>query len=115
MWEILLNSVLNGWLKWAVLLTNCKWAVVNSIRIKKWLYILTNRKWAISSLPHTCGPTKLTRPLKKEVDAYARLCQQHTVLAAVVVGCPSNGCRASSSISDILASPAQKMIPPPDI
>ena len=40
---------------------------------------------------------------------------QHTVLAAVVVGCPSNGCRASSSISDILASPAQKMIPPPDI
>ena len=36
MWEILLNSVLNGWLKWAVLLTNCKWAVVNSIRIQKW-------------------------------------------------------------------------------
>ena len=40
---------------------------------------------------------------------------QHTVLVAVAVGCPSNGCRASSSISDILASPAQKMIPPPDI
>ena len=46
MWEILLNSVLNGWLKllivvlarkWVVLLTNCKWAVVNSIRIKKWV------------------------------------------------------------------------------
>ena len=45
MWEILLNSVFNGWLKllivvlarkWVVLLTNCKWAVVNSIRIKKW-------------------------------------------------------------------------------
>ena len=45
MWEILLNSVLNGWLKlliivlarkWAVLLTNCKWVVVNSIRIQKW-------------------------------------------------------------------------------
>ena len=44
MWEILLNSVLNGWLKllivvlarkWVVLLTNCKWVVVNSIRIKK--------------------------------------------------------------------------------
>ena len=33
----------------------------------------------------------------------------------MAVGCPSNGCRASSSISDILASPAQKMIPPPDI
>ena len=40
-----LNSVLSGWLKllivvlarsWAVLLTNCKWAVVNSIRIQKW-------------------------------------------------------------------------------
>ena len=55
MWEILLNSVFNGWLKllivvlarkwavlltnckWAVLLTNCKWAVVNSIRIQKWV------------------------------------------------------------------------------
>ena len=45
MWEILLNSVLNGWLKlliivlarkWAVLLTNYKWAVVNSTRIQKW-------------------------------------------------------------------------------
>ena len=79
MWEILLNSILNGWLKWVVLLTKCKWAVVNSIRIKNGLYILTNRKWAISSLPHTCGPTKLTRPLKKEVDAYARLCQLITV------------------------------------
>ena len=42
---IFLNSVLSGWLKllivvlarkWVVLLTNCKWAVVNSIRIKKW-------------------------------------------------------------------------------
>ena len=84
MWEILLNYVFNGWLKllivvlsrkWVVLLTNCKWAVVNSIRIQNGLYILTNRKWAISSLPHTCGPTKLTRPLKKEVDAYARLYQ----------------------------------------
>ena len=36
MWEILLNSVLNGWLKWVVLLTNYKLAVVNSIRIQKW-------------------------------------------------------------------------------
>ena len=45
MWEILLNSVLNGWLKllivvldrkWDVLLTNYKWVVVNSIRIQKW-------------------------------------------------------------------------------
>ena len=37
------------------------------------------------------------------------------VPAAVAVGCPSNGCGASSSISNILASPAQKMIPPPNI
>ena len=46
MWEILLNSVLNGWLKlliivlarkWAVVLTNYKWAVVNSIRIQRWV------------------------------------------------------------------------------
>ena len=36
MWEILLNFVFNGWLKWAVLLTKCKWALVNSIRIQKW-------------------------------------------------------------------------------
>ena len=45
MWEILLNSVLGGWLKllivvlarkWVVLLTNCKWVVVNSIIIQKW-------------------------------------------------------------------------------
>ena len=33
----------------------------------------------------------------------------------MAVGCPSKGCRASSSISDILASAAQKMIPPADI
>ena len=45
MWEILLNFVFNGWLKlliivlarkWVVLLANCKWVVVNSIRIQKW-------------------------------------------------------------------------------
>ena len=67
MWEILLNSILNGWLKllivvlarkWVVLLTNCNWVIGNSIRIQKWVVILTNRKWDISSLPHTCGPTK---------------------------------------------------------
>ena len=76
MWEILLNSVLNGWLKllivvlarkWVVLLTNYKWAVENPLEFKNGLYILTNRKWAISSLPHTCGPTKLTRPLKNKL------------------------------------------------
>ena len=74
MWEILLNSVFNGWLellivvlarKWDVLLTNCKWAVVNSIRIQKWVVHSYKSQMAISSLPHTCGPTKLTRPLKK--------------------------------------------------
>ena len=75
MWEILLNSVLNGWLKWVVLLTNCKWVVVNSIKLKNGLHILTNLKWAISSVPHTSGLTKLTRPLKNRVDVYARLCQ----------------------------------------
>ena len=46
MWEILLNSVFNGWLKlfivvparkWVVLLTNYKWVVVNSIRVQKWV------------------------------------------------------------------------------
>ena len=45
MWEIILNSILNDWLKllivvlarkWVVLLTKYKWAVVNSIRIQKW-------------------------------------------------------------------------------
>ena len=41
----------------------------------------------------------------KKFDAYARLCQltQHT---AVTVGCPSNGCCASS-ISDLPAPAAQ--------
>ena len=66
MWEILLNSVLNGWLKWVVLLTNCKWVVVIPLEFKNGLHILTNRKWAISSVPHTCGLTKLMRPLKKQ-------------------------------------------------
>ena len=46
MWEFFLNSVLSGCLKllivvlvrsWDVLLTNCKWAVVNSIKIEKWV------------------------------------------------------------------------------
>ena len=39
---------------------------------------------------------------------YARLCQlsQHTILAAVTIGCQSNGRRASS-ISDLLAPAAQ--------
>ena len=127
MWEILLNSVLSGWSKlliivlarkWVVLLTNCKWAVVNSIRIQK---------WAVHSYKSQMGyKFSATHLWAYKVDAFPqkkswRVCKalstysQHTVLATVVVGCPSNGCCASSSISDIVASPAQKMIPPPDI
>ena len=43
--EFWLNSVLIGWFKllivvlarkWVVILTDCKWVVVNSIRIQKW-------------------------------------------------------------------------------
>ena len=73
--SILLNSVFNGWLKllivalarkWAVLLTNYKWAVLIPLEFKNGLHILTNLKWAISSLPPTSGLTKLTRPLKKQ-------------------------------------------------
>ena len=67
MWEILLNSVFNGWLKlliivlarkWAVLLTNYKWAVVNSIRIQKWAVhsYKTQMGYKFSATP--CGPTK---------------------------------------------------------
>ena len=56
MWEILLNSVLSGWFKllivvlarkWVVLLTNCKWAVVNSTRTQKRLKLLIAGKWAV--------------------------------------------------------------------
>ena len=71
MWEIVLSSVLNGWLKlvivvlarkWVVLLTNYKWAVVNSIRIQKWAVHSYKSQMAICSLPNpSCGPTKLTR------------------------------------------------------
>ena len=31
--------------------------------------------WGALFQRRACGPTKLTRPLKKEVEAYARLCQ----------------------------------------
>ena len=56
----------------------------------------------------TCAPTTCSRvcfPTKK-VDAHATPCQlsQHT--RAVTVGCPSNGCRASS-ISALHAPAAQ--------
>ena len=71
MWEILWSSVSNGWLivvlarKWVVLLTNCKWAIVNSIRIQKWDVHSYKSQMGYMFLSHTCGPTKLTRPLKK--------------------------------------------------
>ena len=74
MWDFWLNSVLRAWLKllivvlarkWAIILRDCKWVVVIPLEFKNGLYIITNRKWAICSLPHTCGPTKLTRPLIK--------------------------------------------------
>ena len=74
MWEILLNSVLNGWLKllivvlakkWAILLTNCKWAVVNSIRIQKLAAHAYKSQmgymFSATVMMVTCGPTKLTR------------------------------------------------------
>ena len=56
---IFLNSVLSGCLKlliivltrsWAVLLTNYKWAVVNSIRIKKNSHILIGSEIFLSEI-----------------------------------------------------------------
>ena len=74
MWEILLNSVLSGWLKllivvlarkWAVILTDCKWVVVNFIRIQKWVvhYYKSQMGYMFYAIDVmlTCGPTKLTR------------------------------------------------------
>ena len=74
MWEFFLNSVLSGWLKllivvlarkWAVLLTNCKRAVVNSIRIKKWVVHSYKSQmgymFSATDVMLTCGPTNLTR------------------------------------------------------
>ena len=62
MWEILLNSVFNGWLKllivvlarkWVVLLTNCKWAIVNTIRIQKWAVHFYKTQMGYKFLCHT--------------------------------------------------------------
>ena len=84
MWEILLNSVWNGWLKllivllarkWVVLLTNCKWAVVNSIRIQKWAihYYKSQMDYMFTAtdVMLTCGPTIFLRIIVS--DAYGRL------------------------------------------
>ena len=68
MWEILLNFVLNGWLKWAVILTDCNWVVVNSIRIRQWVVHYYKSQmgymFCAKDVMLTCGPTKLTCPLK---------------------------------------------------
>ena len=128
MWEVFLNSVLSGWLKlliivlarsWTVLLTKYKWVVVNSIRNKKWvIHFYKSQMGYKFSATHLrayevdASPKKRSWRICKALSTYY---SQHTVLAAVAVECPSNGCRASSSISDILVSVAQKMIPPPDI
>ena len=84
MWDFFLNSVFSGCLKllivvlarsWAVVLTNCERAVVNSIRIKKWVvHSYKSQMGYIFSATHLWA-TKLTRPLKNRVDAYAMLCQ----------------------------------------
>ena len=72
MWEILLNSILSGWLKllifvlarkWAVLLTNCKWAV-NSIRIQKWDVHSYKMQIGYNFSAHTCGPISDASPKK---------------------------------------------------
>ena len=84
MWEIFLNSVLSGWLKlliivlarkWVALLTNCKWVVVNSIRIQKLATHSYKSQMVYKfSATHLC-PYEVDASLKKRVDAYARLCQ----------------------------------------
>jgi hypothetical protein len=71
---ILLNFFLSGWLKlltvvlarkWAVILTNSKWAEVNSIRIQKWVVHYNKSQmgymFSATDVMLTCGPTKLTR------------------------------------------------------
>ena len=114
MWKFLLNFVLSGWLKllivilatkWAVILTNCKWAVVNSIRIQKMGCILLQIANGLYVLCHILVGLLIWR-VHKALSTYS----QHTILVVVVVGCPSNGCRASFSISDILVSTAQTTV-----
>ena len=56
MWEILLNSVLNGWLKLLII-----------ILARKWVVLLTNYKWAICSLPIYSWAIYWTLPIKKWV------------------------------------------------
>ena len=69
-----LNSVLNGWLKllivvlarkWVVVLTNCNWAIVNSVRIQKLVghYYKSQMGYMFSAtdVMLTCGPTIFLR------------------------------------------------------
>ena len=72
MWEILLNSILNGWLKWVVLLTNCKWAVVNSIRIQKWAVHLQFVKSTTYFLARTMI-NNFNQPLKTEFNKISHI------------------------------------------
>ena len=39
--------------KWAVLLTNCKWAIVNSIRIQKWVVHSYKTQMGYEKAEHT--------------------------------------------------------------
>ena len=70
MWDFWLISVLRGWFKllivvlarkWAVILTDYIWVIVNSIRIKKWAvhYYKSQMGYMFSAtdVMLTCGPT----------------------------------------------------------
>ena len=69
-WDFWLNSVLRGWFKLlivvlarkrAVILTDCKWVVVNSIRIQKWdvhyYKSQTGYMFSATDVMLICGPT----------------------------------------------------------
>ena len=79
-----MNSVFNGWLKllivvltrkWVVLLANCKWVVVNSIRIQKWVVHYYKSQmgymFSVTDVMLTFGPTIFLRIIVS--DAYGRL------------------------------------------
>ena len=84
MWDFWLNSVLRGWFKllivvlarkWAEILTDCKWVVVNSIRIQKWVvhYYKSQMGYMFSAtdVMLTSGPTIFLRIIVS--DVYGRL------------------------------------------
>ena len=61
--------------KWAVILTGCKWVVVNSIRIQKWVVhyyeLQMGCMFSTTDVMLTCGPTIFLRIIVS--DAYGRL------------------------------------------